>query len=68
MHDLRKKALLESKKTSSRKARSKDVTPATSKRNTPATSRATSRNRAGSSRGGSDDELDAELSDETSFR
>ncbi|KAG8529451.1 uncharacterized protein KY384_006088 [Bacidia gigantensis] len=67
MHDLRKQALLESKKTTSRKARSRQPTPASSKRTTPVSSRAASKVRGGSSRGDSDEENDAELSDETSF-
>lgn len=58
MHDLRKKALLESGKTTSRKARSKTTTPSSSRNN----SRVTSRN---GSRNVSDDE--AELSDTTQW-
>ncbi len=65
MHDLRRQAL-ESGKTTSRRARSKVPSPANSKPNSPATSRAASRVRGTSSRAGSDDE--DELSDETSFR
>ena len=67
MHDLRRQALLESGKTVSRKARSRTSTPASSKPASPATSRATSRNRA-NSRGGSDDEGEGDNSDGTSFR
>ena len=68
MHDLRRQALLESGKTVSRKARSKQSTPATSRLASPASSsRAASRSR-GHSRQGSDDEENGELSDETSFR
>ena len=66
MHDLRKQVLLESGKTLSRKARSRQSTPASSKQTSPATSRAASRSRA-TSRAGSDDDGDGELSDETSF-
>ena len=58
MHDLRKKALLESGKTTSRKARSKTTTPSTSRAN----SRVGSRN---GSRNVSDDE--GELSDTTQW-
>ena len=68
MHDLRKQALLESGKTVSRKARSRQSTPASSRLNTPSTSRAASRSRGASSGAGSDEEGDADLSDETSFR
>ena len=67
MHDLRRQALLESGKTVSRKARSRNITPASSKPTSPAASRAVSRSRA-TSRAGSDDDGDEELSDETSFR
>lgn len=67
MHDLRRQAL-ESHKTVSRKARSKQSTPSSSRLNSPASSsRAASRSR-GHSRQGSDDEENGELSDETSFR
>ena len=58
MHDLRKKALLESGKTTSRKARSKTTTPSSSRNN----SRVGSRN---GSRNVSDDE--GELSDTTQW-
>jgi hypothetical protein len=58
MHDLRKKALLESGKTTSRKARSKTTTPSSSRAN----SRVASRN---GSRNASDDE--GELSDTTQW-
>ena len=58
MHDLRKKALLESGKTTSRKARSKTTTPSSSRAN----SRVNSRN---GSRNVSDDE--GELSDTTQW-
>jgi hypothetical protein len=64
MHDLRRQAL-ESGKTMSRKARSKQPSAANSR----GTSRANSR--VGSkavSRAGSDDEDGGDLSDETSFR
>ena len=67
MHDLRRQALLESGKTVSRRARSKNSTPASSMPNSPATSRATSRSRA-NSRGNSDDDGDGDNSDGTSFR
>ena len=66
MHDLRRQALLESGKTVSRKARSRQSTPASSKHSSPATSRAASRSRA-TSRAGSDEDGEGELSDETSF-
>ena len=66
MHDLRRQALLESGKTVSRKARSRQSTPASSKPTSPATSRAASRSRA-TSRAGSDEDGEGELSDETSF-
>ena len=68
MHDLRKKALIESGKTLSRKARSRESTPGHSKLNTPASSRAASRVRGAGSRAVSDDENDGDLSDETSHR
>lgn len=68
MHDLRKKALIESGKTLSRKARSRESTPGNSRLNTPASSRAPSKVRGVSSRAVSDDENDGELSDETSHR
>lgn len=68
MHDLRKKALIESGKTLSRKARSRESTPGHSKLNTPASSRAASRVRGASGRAVSDDENDGDLSDETSHR
>ncbi|KAL8687791.1 MAG: hypothetical protein Q9218_006138 [Villophora microphyllina] len=65
MHDLRRQAL-ESGKTVSRKARSKQSTPASSRNNSAPPSRAASRSRA-VSRAGSDDEENGNLSDETSF-
>jgi len=65
MHDLRRRAL-EGNKTVSRKALSKQSSPATSRSNSRAPSRAASR---AVSRAGSDDEdTGGELSDETSFR
>ncbi len=61
MHDLRRRAL-ESSKTVSRRALSKQSSPATSRSNSRAPSRVVSR-------AGSDDEdTGGELSDETSFR
>lgn len=67
MHDLRRQALLESGKTVSRKARSRNPSAVSSKANSrinsPAQSRATSRN---PSRHGSDDE--EYLSDGTAWR
>ena len=66
MHDLRRQAL-ESGKTVSRRALSKQSSPATSRLNSPAASRAASRSRA-TSRASSDDDEGDELSDETSFR
>ncbi|KAI4137352.1 MAG: hypothetical protein LQ341_005179 [Variospora aurantia] len=65
MHDLRRQAL-ESGKTVSRKARSKNGSPAPSRPNSAPSSRATSRSRA-VSRAGSDEEENGNLSDETSF-
>ncbi|MCJ1273951.1 hypothetical protein MMC21_001744 [Puttea exsequens] len=65
MHDLRRQAL-ESGKTVSRKARSKQSTPASSRTNSPGRSRAVSRS-GNVSRAGSDEGGDGELSDETSF-
>ncbi|KAL8961160.1 MAG: hypothetical protein Q9183_005350 [Haloplaca sp. 2 TL-2023] len=65
MHDLRRQAL-ESGKTVSRKARSKNTTPASSRPNSAPSSRAASRSRA-VSRAGSDEEENGNLSDETSF-
>ena len=47
MHDLRRQALLESKKTVSKKARSRQSTPAGSKHASPAASRSGSRARNG---------------------
>ena len=64
MHDLRRQAL-ESGKTVSRKAQSKQSSRASSKANSVANSRAASRT---VSRAGSDDEEAGNLSDETSFR
>ena len=64
MHDLRRQAL-ESGKTVSRKARSKQSSTVGSKVNSAANSRAASRT---VSRAGSDDEEGGNLSDETSFR
>src|ERR1700761_5600657 len=71
MHDLRKQALLESGKTTSRKARSKQAQLSPSDRSTPGSSRNASRqgsrqgSRHGSSRAGSEDE--GELSDTTEW-
>ncbi|KAL9007467.1 MAG: hypothetical protein Q9173_007272 [Seirophora scorigena] len=65
MHDLRRQAL-ESGKTVSRKAKSKNASPASSRPNSAPSSRAASRSRA-VSRAGSDDEENGNLSDETSF-
>ena len=62
MHDLRRQAL-ESGKTVSRKAKSKQSSTTSSKGNSAANSRPASK---AVSRAGSDDE--GELSDETSFR
>jgi len=65
MHDLRRRAL-ESSKTVSRRALSKQSSPATSRSNSRAPSRVAS---TAVSRAGSDDEdTGGELSDETSFR
>lgn len=65
MHDLRRRAL-ESSKTVSRRALSKQSSPATSRSNSRAPSRIAS---SAVSRAGSDDEdTGGELSDETSFR
>ncbi|KAL8689953.1 MAG: hypothetical protein Q9224_004521 [Gallowayella concinna] len=66
MHDLRRQAL-ESGKTTSRKARSKQASPATSRPNSAPPSRAASRTRA-VSRADSDDDETGNLSDETSLR
>ncbi|KAL9025636.1 MAG: hypothetical protein Q9196_005569 [Gyalolechia fulgens] len=65
MHDLRRQAL-ESGKTVSRKARSKNGSPAPSRPNSAPSSRAASRSRA-VSRANSDEEENGNLSDETSF-
>ncbi|KAI4090148.1 MAG: hypothetical protein LQ344_004933 [Seirophora lacunosa] len=65
MHDLRRQAL-ESGKTVSRRAKSKNASPASSRPNSAPSSRAASRSRA-VSRAGSDDEENGNLSDETSF-
>ncbi|KAL8801742.1 MAG: hypothetical protein Q9223_006901 [Gallowayella weberi] len=65
MHDLRRQAL-ESGKTTSRKARSKQASPASSRPNSAPSSRAASRTRA-VSRAGSDEDETGNLSDETSF-
>lgn len=66
MHDLRKKALLESGKTSSRKARSKESTPPTSRNISRGNSAAPSpRGSRVASRAGSDDEGD--FSDDTEW-
>lgn len=64
MHDLRRQ-VLESGKTVSRKARSKQSSPASSRPSSVAPSRTASRN---ASRAGSDEDEGGELSDETSFR
>ncbi|KAI4161067.1 MAG: hypothetical protein LQ342_005230 [Letrouitia transgressa] len=64
MHDLRRQAL-ESGKTVSRKARSKNASPTNSRPNSAPSSRAASRSRA-VSRAGSEEE-EGEQSDETSF-
>lgn len=64
MHDLRRQAL-ESGKTISRKARSKQSSPASSRPNSVPPSRTASRN---TSRAGSDEDEGGDLSDETSFR
>ena len=66
MHDLRRQAL-ESGKTVSRKARSKQGSPAPSRSGSAPSSRAASRSRA-VSRAGSDEDEGGNLSDETSFR
>ncbi|KAL8699173.1 MAG: hypothetical protein Q9201_006150 [Fulgogasparrea decipioides] len=65
MHDLRRQAL-ESGKTVSRKARSKQTSPASSRPNSAPSSRAASRSR-GVSGANSDEEENGNLSDETSF-
>ncbi|KAL8735518.1 MAG: hypothetical protein Q9181_002761 [Wetmoreana brouardii] len=65
MRDLRRQAL-ESGKTVSRKARSKQASPASSQPNSAPSSRAASRSRAVSG-ANSDDEENGNLSDETSF-
>ncbi|KAL8681469.1 MAG: hypothetical protein Q9186_002415 [Xanthomendoza sp. 1 TL-2023] len=65
MHDLRRQAL-ESGKTTSRKARSKQASPASSRPNSAPPSRAASRTRA-VSKADSDDDETGNLSDETSF-
>ena len=65
MHDLRKQALLESHKTVSRKARSKQSSMVSSRPLSAVNSRVASRN---ISRAGSDDEDGGALSDETSLR
>lgn len=64
MHDLRRQAL-ESNKTVSRKARSKQCSPATSRSNSATPSRSASR---AVSRAGSDEDEGGNHSDETSFR
>ena len=64
MHDLRRQAL-ESGKTVSRKAQSKQSSRASSRAASMTTSRVASRN---VSRSGSDEEEGGNLSDETSFR
>lgn len=64
MHDLRRQAL-ESGKTVSKKARSKQASGANSRTNSAANSRVGSKN---GSRAASDDEEGGNLSDETSFR
>jgi len=64
MHDLRRQAL-ESGKTVSKKARSKQSSGGNSRSNSAANSRVGSKN---VSRAGSDDEEGGNLSDETSFR
>ena len=64
MHDLRRQAL-ESHKTVSRKAQSRQSSKAGSKVNSGANSRVASRN---VSRAGSDDEEGGNVSDETSLR
>ncbi|KAL8946308.1 MAG: hypothetical protein Q9222_007274 [Ikaeria aurantiellina] len=65
MHDLRRQAL-ESGKTVSRKARSKQASPASSRPSSAPPSRAASRSRA-VSRAGSEEDENGNLSDETSF-
>ncbi|KAL8709709.1 MAG: hypothetical protein Q9220_005649, partial [cf. Caloplaca sp. 1 TL-2023] len=65
MHDLRRQAL-ESGKTVSRKARSKQASPASSRPGSAPPSRAASRSRA-VSRAGSEEDENGNLSDETSF-
>ena len=64
MHDLRRQAL-ESGKTVSRKAKSKQSSTHSSRANSATNSRAGSK---AASRAASDDEGDGDLSDETSFR
>lgn len=66
MHDLRRQAL-ESGKTVSRKARSKQASPASSRPSSQPPSRAASRSRA-VSRADSEEDEAGNLSDETSFR
>lgn len=66
MHDLRRQAL-ESGKTVSRKARSRQSTPASSTPNSSPPSRAASQSRAVSRASSEEDEV-GDLSDETSFR
>lgn len=66
MHDLRRQALLESRKTVSRKAASREASRSTSRVVSAQTSRQTSRQSSrAASRYASDDEDEGNLSDET---